>query len=101
MSESQFQTKVLSKLRKKYPGYWRKISDKFRSGILDIIGCFESRFVSFELKIPKEGVKAKPTPLQQHEIEEIINAGGKAICCNTFEEIEECMEQLKKEIKNG
>lgn len=43
-----------------------------RSGVPDIVACVDGRFVGIECKV--EG--AKPTDLQQRELEAIKSAGG-------------------------
>ena len=43
-----------------------------RSGVPDIVGCFEGRFFAIECKAGNN----KPTPLQQKNMGEIDHAGG-------------------------
>lgn len=57
-----------------------------RSGVPDIICCVSGRFLAIECKAGK----GKPTALQMHEINSILNAGGAAIIINevTLSEVE-------------
>lgn len=43
-----------------------------KSGIPDIIGCYHGFFFAIEMKRPGN----KATPLQEHTMAEIVNAGG-------------------------
>ena len=57
-----------------------------RSGVPDIICCVSGRFLAIECKAGK----GKPTALQMHEIDSILNAGGSALIINevTLPEVE-------------
>ena len=46
-----------------------------RAGIPDVIACFNGRFLAIECKAGKN----KPTPLQERELTNITQAGGKAL----------------------
>ena len=52
----------------------------------DIICCVSGRFLAIECKAGK----GKPTALQMHEIDSILNAGGSALIINevTLPEVE-------------
>jgi len=49
-----------------------------RSGVPDIIGCYEGVFFGVECKAGKN----KPTPLQEKNLKEIAEAGGLAMVVN-------------------
>ena len=49
-----------------------------RSGIPDIIACYNGHFVAVECKAGTN----KPTPLQERELNRIMNAGGEAFVVN-------------------
>jgi len=49
-----------------------------RSGVPDIICCFNSQFVAIECKAGN----SKPTALQQRELKNIMTAGGHAFVAN-------------------
>jgi Holliday junction resolvase len=60
-----------------------------RSGIPDIIGCYQGRFIAIECKAGK----GKVTALQQRELEWINDVGG-----FTFVAREDNLEQLEQEL---
>jgi Holliday junction resolvase len=49
-----------------------------RSGVPDIVGCYEGLFFGIECKAGKN----KPTPLQEKNLKEISEAGGLALVVN-------------------
>ena len=49
-----------------------------RSGVPDIIGCYEGKFFGFECKAGNN----KPTPLQEKNLTDIREAGGVAAVIN-------------------
>jgi hypothetical protein len=52
-------------------------------GILDIIGCWEGRYIELEVKTER----GRLTPEQQARIEEIRKAGGMAEVITSLEEV--------------
>ena len=61
-----------------------------RSGIPDIIGCYQGRFIAIECKAGK----GKTTALQERELQWIKDAGG-----FTFVAREDNLEQLGQELQ--
>lgn len=49
-----------------------------RSGVPDIVGCYEGFFFGIECKAGKN----KPTPLQEKNLKQIAEAGGLALVVN-------------------
>lgn len=49
-----------------------------RSGVPDIVGCYQGLFFGVECKAGKN----KPTPLQEKNLKEISEAGGLALVIN-------------------
>jgi len=49
-----------------------------RSGVPDIVGCYEGLFFGIECKAGKN----KPTPLQEKNLKQIAEAGGLALVVN-------------------
>lgn len=49
-----------------------------RSGVPDIVGCYQGLFFGIECKAGKN----KPTPLQEKNLKEIFEAGGLALVVN-------------------
>lgn len=70
MNESQVQATLLKNLNNH--GWFYNTNDRFRAGIPDILGTYQSRFIAIEVKVDKTPV----TPLQIHELKQIIDAGG-------------------------
>jgi len=83
MLESELKKKVLRMLKSEFPHVWfYKVSDKFCSGLPDIIMCFNGHLVGLELKRPG----AKPRPLQVLILEKIRKAGGFAMCSDNLDQ---------------
>ena len=83
MLESVLTRKVI-RLLNSTPGLWYyKCSDRFSSGIPDIIGCYKGRFFALELKAKDK----KARPLQEYIIKKINRAGGSAICTDSLESV--------------
>lgn len=61
-----------------------------RSGIPDIIGCYQGRFIAIECKAGK----GKTTALQERELNMIADAGG-----FTFVAREDNLEELEQELQ--
>tara|TARA_R110000765_G_scaffold393747_1_gene487180 strand:- start:266 stop:565 length:300 start_codon:yes stop_codon:yes gene_type:complete len=66
-----------------------------RSGVPDIVGCFDGMFFGLECKAGKN----KPTPLQERNLEEIGNAGGIQMVVN--EDNAHDVDKLIREKTNG
>lgn len=92
MTELQLKQRTIEILRKEYPDVWfKKISDRFQSGIPDILGCLGGFFFAIELKSRTGRVER----LQVHEIKEIHKAGGFAGVCNSVEEVRAFLNLIK------
>jgi Holliday junction resolvase len=84
MKESALKRKVMKLLREKYLDAWFYApSDKFYSGIPDIIGCKNGKFFAIELK-NKKGVVSK---IQQYTLGQIIKAGGQSTIARSIEDV--------------
>lgn len=93
MNENQLKTKILNYIRKAYPSYWvYKTSDRWQSGIPDILICTEGRLIAIELKIHPN----KPTPIQKYVLNAINTAGGMAVVCYSLDEVKKLL--TKKEL---
>lgn len=85
--ESKVKLKVTTILKKYGVYFFYPATHGFgRSGVPDIICCVSGRFLAIECKAGK----GKPTALQMHEIDSILNAGGSALIINevTLPEVE-------------
>lgn len=84
-SEKTIQIRIMKYL-KTVKGLWvKKISDKFVKGIPDIIGCYEGKFIAFEVK--KLG--AVLTAYQKLEISKIKKANGQAMMVNNLQQVKD------------
>ena len=82
--------KVIQFIRKSYPDAWvYKAADRFTSGIPDLIICKEGLFYAIELKAGSN----KPTPIQNHVMRKIRDAGGRAAVCRSVEEVKQFIEK--------
>lgn len=82
--EKDFQKQVIKMIKHEFPSMWfYKASDRFITGIPDIVGCCAGRMWAVELKVQKN----KPTELQQYTMEKMRAAGALVIWSNDIEEI--------------
>lgn len=73
--EGKVKDKVVSILKEHGAYYFFPATGGYgRSGIPDIVCCFQGRFIAFECKAGKN----MPTALQAREINAITDAGGQA-----------------------
>jgi hypothetical protein len=68
-----------------------------RSGLPDIMGCWNGRFIGIEVKQPG----GKPTELQQRTINDINRAGGLAFVACSVEDVSNEIKKLSKESNNS
>ena len=74
--EAKVKKKVVEQLKKLKAYYFYPMTHGYgRSGVPDIVGCFESVFFGIECKAKGN----KPTPLQEKNLREIKDAGGIAL----------------------
>ena len=74
--EAKVKKKVVEQLKKIKAYYFYPMTHGYgRSGVPDIVGCFESLFFGIECKAKG----SKPTALQQKNLDEITKAGGIAL----------------------
>ena len=74
--EAKVKKKVVEQLKKIKAYYFYPMTHGYgRSGVPDIVGCFESLFFGIECKAKGN----KPTALQQKNLDEITKAGGIAL----------------------
>ena len=71
--EAKVKKKVVSYLKQMGAYYFYPVTGGYgRSGVPDIVGCWEGWFFGIECKAGKN----KPTPPQQKNLDEIAKAGG-------------------------
>lgn len=64
-------------------------------GLPDIIGCYRSRFISFEVK---RDPSKQPTALQTFVMKKIRRAGGIALLTFTVEQAEAALDRIDEEL---
>ena len=97
MTEAAFQSAVMKRLRVRFkglPAFFWKVTDKFRGGIPDIVGCYKGIMWAIELKVGKN----KTSALQDVAIGSLQKAGAMVAVCWTMEEV---MEFIETVIKRG
>ena len=67
MLETEFQDKVMKKLRTLPFSHWEKMNDKVSIGVLDIYGTIRGRFVVLELKTTSKLSRRQLSNLQKYE----------------------------------
>lgn len=96
MKEAQFQDKVMKYLRTTYKDYffvW-KVSERYQSGIPDIIGVYRGLMFFIELKVGSN----KPTKLQEVTMEKLKGAGAVGGVAYTMEEVQAIMSKVEWEV---
>lgn len=84
-------------MKKNYPRAWiYKPSDFIHSGIPDLLICIDGLFIAIELKVPGLGKKSEATPIQQAELNAILNAGGRTAVCHSKNEVEQFIDEIMK-----
>jgi Holliday junction resolvase len=77
--EAKIKHQVYKVLRKNGAYYFSPIMNGYgKSGVPDIIVCYNGKFVGIECKVGKK----KPTELQQKNLNEIESSGGHTLVIN-------------------
>lgn len=98
MTERQLTTKIMKLLKKEFPTAWiYKSSDRFSSGIPDILMCYHGYFIAIEIK---KDTKSKVTPLQNFTLNKIRESGGLSIVVHGRFEIVKMLEKICNFILN-
>jgi len=85
--ESALQAYVMKRLKALPNTHFFKVADRFTSGISDIIGCVNGRFVAIELKVGYN----KPTALQKAFLKLIEKAGGVSGVAYTWGDVKDIL----------
>jgi hypothetical protein len=90
--ESAVVKKILIKLRSR-GGFWFKVygNPLQVAGIPDILGCYRSLFIAFEVKRDATG---RPSPLQAFYLRKIRAAGGIATLIYSVEQAEAVLNRI-------
>ena len=90
LSETRLKEKVLAMLKKEFRGAWiYKTSDRWKSGIPDILVCKEGRFFAVELKVGNN----KATRLQLYVLKQIKRAGGRVAVCRSVDQVRDLLNE--------
>lgn len=97
MAEKEITTAILKHLKALPQCFcWKEHGGMYgTAGIPDIICCYRGRFVAFEVK----SAGGKPTKLQQHTIDKILNAGGVAAIVRSVDEVRVVLKSLDNPLK--
>ena len=89
--EAKVKKKVVEQLKQLRAYYFYPVTGGYgRSGVPDIIGCYEGLFFGIECKTGNN----KPTPLQEKNLKEIRAAGGLDMVVN-----EDNMHEVANELR--
>lgn len=94
-------TKQIQRYLKTVPRWWGyKVQGgaQQKRGVPDIVGCFDGLFVAFEVKRPHVG---RVSPLQEHVIEEIKAAKGRAYVVFGVDDVRKVLEWLASHVCEG
>lgn len=90
--ESAIQRKIIKYLEQE-GAYVVKVVSANKSGVPDIIGCFEGLFFAIEVKTPE--TKGNISPLQEHNINKVEESFGTAIVAWELSQVETMLEGLR------
>lgn len=91
-TEGELTKKVKQWLSKQPDVFYYKSSDRYKSGIPDILACANGIFIAIELK--KDGGTA--TPHQELFIKEVIRAGGLGSVCYTVADVSALVDEARE-----
>lgn len=84
LSETRLKEKVLAMVKKEFRDAWvYKTSDRWKSGIPDVLVCRKGRFYAAELKVGNN----KATRLQLYVLKQIKRAGGRVAVCRSVDQV--------------
>ena len=91
MTESQLKNAALKHIRQAYPkAYAWHPSDRWISGIPDLIICLDGKFIAIELKFGN----GKVSKIQKYVLNKIQDAGGRVAVCRTIKEVKRFIEEI-------
>ena len=90
MKETTLKRQVLQYIRRNHPdAFCWKCSDRWVSGIPDIIICMCGKFIAIELKVGYN----KPTKIQAVMMERIRDAGGQVAVCYSLKDVKNFLDK--------
>ena len=90
-SEQAVQKKIIDYLEKELGAVSFKIVQSNKRGTPDILACLNGQFIAVEVK--KKGKLSTVTPIQQHQLSQILLAGGIAILTDDLAQFKEILAQ--------
>jgi len=87
MKESIIQAKIIKYLEKDLSCYIVKVIKATKSGIPDLLICYDGRFIGIEVKTPS--TRENTSPLQRVNIDLIHKSGGIAFVACSVEDVKE------------
>lgn len=91
LTEAKLTADTQKYLKMQKDTWFYKASDRYTSGIPDIIACVNGKFVAIELK----GDGYHPTAVQTMKIGKIMSSGGIAGVCYSLEDVKNLVEQAR------
>jgi len=91
MSEQQIQRKIIKYLESE-GCYVVKVVSATKSGVPDILGCYEGLFFGIEVKTPKTCNNV--SKLQEYNLDKIREADGHSLVAWSVEQVEEFLSGL-------
>ena len=91
--EAKVKKKVVALLKQRSVYFFYPVTGGYgRSGVPDIIACYNGRFIGIECKAGKN----KPTPLQEKNLKEIHASGGISLVVNedNISDVEDTLQSL-------
>ena len=91
--EAKVKKKVVALLKQRSVYFFYPVTGGYgRSGVPDIIACYNGRFIGIECKAGKN----KPTPLQEKNLNEIQASGGISLVVNedNISDVEDTLQSL-------
>lgn len=100
MKEASLRRSIMKKLQDTEGGFWFHVhgTPYQKAGLPDIIGCWQGRFVGFEVKLPGAN---DATPLQRYTLERIRSAGGIASLIRSFEDAKTVLDAHRDDLDEG
>lgn len=91
MSEQQIQRKIIELIEAR-GGYVVKVISASRSGVPDLLVCFDGMFIGLEVKMPTTSTNV--SKLQQYNLQKIIDSGGRSAVVWSVEQVDELLDLL-------
>ena len=88
MKESTLQRRIIATLREHGAYVFKAVGSPLQQrGTPDLLVCWQGHFIALELKQPGE----KATPMQEHEMKKVQEAGGVAMVVVSVGEVLQCL----------